>query len=88
MKKPKVFIFITIGLLIVAGALAFTYIPKKIVKEDVSDVSKIEVFDGNTGGGITITSDEKIDHILSNLNNVTFQKGKSSRISSSIPVML
>lgn len=57
---------------------ALTYIPHKVVNIDASKVSKIVVFDGNTGYEVEITEESHINHIINNLNGVTFQKGKSS----------
>lgn len=76
MKKLKWFIFgIPILLLFI---FALTFIPHKIVDIDPVRVSKISVFDGNTGYETIITDREQIKHIIGNLNEVTFQKGKPS----------
>jgi len=56
---------------------ALTYIPHKVVSIDPSKVSEITVFDGNTGYNVEITDRTDINHIINNLNEVTFQKGKS-----------
>jgi hypothetical protein len=55
-----------------------TYLPKKIVKIDPSDVAKLSIFDGNTGFEMKITDEKAINRIITNLNNVNFKKGKSS----------
>ncbi|WP_246943636.1 hypothetical protein [Bacillus pinisoli] len=57
---------------------AATYIPHKVVDMDASNVSKITIFDGNTGYEMDITDKSNITYIIKNLNEVTFQKGKSS----------
>ncbi|WP_456270972.1 hypothetical protein [Bacillus sp. AK031] len=57
---------------------ALTFIPHKFMNIDPSDVSKITVFDGNTGFETEITDRESIRHIINNLNAVTTQKGKPS----------
>jgi hypothetical protein len=64
--------------LFLAIAYGCTYIPHKVVSLDPSNVSRIAVFDGNTGYSIEITDAKDIDHIISNLNKVTFQKGESA----------
>jgi hypothetical protein len=55
-----------------------TYIPHKIISIDPSNISKITVFDGNSGNEVEITDATDINHIIGNLNEVTFQKGKPS----------
>lgn len=76
MKKLKWFIIgIPILLLVI---FALTFIPHKVVDIDPVRVSKIAVFDGNTGYETIITDREQINHIVENLNGVTFQKGKPS----------
>jgi hypothetical protein len=57
---------------------ALTFIPHKLIKIDDEVVSKIVVFDGNTGYETEITNSEAITHIINNLNEITFQKGKPS----------
>ncbi|MBE4909228.1 hypothetical protein IMZ08_14270 [Bacillus luteolus] len=77
MKRKKSIIIIAIPILLVL-IFALTYIPHKVVNIEASNVSKIIVFDGNTGYEMEITEEKKIEHIINNLNEVTFQKGKSS----------
>jgi len=62
--------------LVVVLAYGGTYIPHKVVSIDPADVSKIYIFDGNTGYDFEITDKDDIDHIINNLNEITFQKGK------------
>lgn len=77
MKKRK---WSIIAVLLVVSLLLFalTYIPHKVVSIDVLKVSKITVLDGNTGYKIEINDINHIEHIINNLNGVTFRKGKSS----------
>ncbi|MFJ5714281.1 hypothetical protein [Neobacillus sp. NPDC093127] len=75
-RKYK-FTILAIPLLLVL-AFGCTYIPHKIVSIDPSNVSKITVFDGNTGKDLEITNVTDINRIIGNLNEVTFQKGKPS----------
>jgi hypothetical protein len=55
-----------------------TFIPHKLVNIDPSEISKIMVFDGNTGYQVEITDSNEINHIIDNLNEITFKKGKPS----------
>ena len=55
-----------------------TYIPRKIVTIEPSKVSTINIFDGITGKSIIVTDRENIDHIIRNLNSITFRKDKLS----------
>lgn len=43
-----------------------------------SEVSKIEIFDGNTGESITIVNSTDIEHIINNLNVILLKKEKVS----------
>ncbi|OLS40435.1 hypothetical protein [Bacillus sp. MRMR6] len=68
---------IAIPFLIILG-FGLTYIPHQVVNIHPSEVSKITVFDGNTGYDMEITHQSDIQHMINNLNKVTFQKGKPS----------
>jgi hypothetical protein len=74
-KKWRIIAVIPLFLLIL---FAFTYIPHNFLNLDPSDVSRITVFDGNTGLETEITDRDAIQHIINNLNTVTTQKGKPS----------
>ncbi len=73
--KLIISIVIIIGIMLI---YLLTYIPHKIVNIDCTEVSKIEIFDGEQGKEITITNNNEIEHIISNLNNIKLQKGKCS----------
>lgn len=76
MKRIKLIIVaIPLALLLL---FASTYIPHKVIRIEPSVVSKITVFDGSTGKEVEIIKEPDIDHIVSNLKQVTFQKGKPS----------
>jgi len=77
--KRKKFRILLIGIpiLLIIG-FACTYIPHKIVNIEPSKVSKIAIFDGNSGDFFEVTARTDINHIINNLNDVTFQKGKAS----------
>ncbi len=73
----------TIALLLAAGLLfgllyATTYIPRKLITIGPERVSKIEIFDGTEGRSYTVTTAEGREHIIANLNRITFQKGRCS----------
>jgi hypothetical protein len=76
LKKRK-WIIISIPLVLLLF-FALTYIPHKVVDINPSNVSKITVFDGDTGNDIEITEFTDINRIINGLNGVTFQKGKPS----------
>ena len=76
MKKTATIIVATFLLLCLAFGM--TFIPGKITNIAAANVSKISIFDGNTGNSINITNEADINHIISNLNEIKFQKGKPS----------
>ena len=55
-----------------------TYIPHKIITIEATDVAKIEIFDGALGKKINIEGKNEIQHIIENLNSISFYKGKCS----------
>lgn len=57
---------------------ALTYIPRRIVNIEPDEVTKIEVFNGSSGEALTITEPSEVAHIISNLNQIKFQKGRPS----------
>ncbi|MEN2766294.1 hypothetical protein [Ornithinibacillus xuwenensis] len=77
-KRKKILIICFTLVFIFAGLYATTYIPKNIITIKSSEVTKIEIFDGNRGESVTITDDTQKQHIISNLNEIKFQKGKPS----------
>ncbi|WP_047982819.1 hypothetical protein [Ornithinibacillus californiensis] len=77
-KKKKIFLTIVVVAIIFGGLYATTYIPKKLISINPSEVSKLEIFDGNQGKALTVSDGEHIKHIITNLNGITFSKGKSS----------
>ncbi|WP_010283000.1 hypothetical protein [Bacillus timonensis] len=70
-------IIIVIPLLLVL-LYSFTYVPHKIFDIEVEDVSSIQIVDGSSGYKLEITSKQEINRIITNLNEVTFKKGKLS----------
>lgn len=53
-------------------------IPQHVVNLKPADVSRIVIFDGSTGREVEITEAQVIRHIVTNLNEVTFERGKLS----------
>lgn len=77
MKKRKRVITVIIAIPIVLLLLyPFTFLPHKLINIDPSNVSKIYIFDGNTGYDLEIKDASDINHIINNLNEVTFKKEK------------
>jgi len=77
-NKKQVVLLILTAIALFGGLYATTYIPKKIVTIEPSEVSKIEIFDGNQGEMITLDDAEHKENIILNLNDITFSKGKLS----------
>ncbi|SES64845.1 hypothetical protein SAMN05216389_101242 [Oceanobacillus limi] len=67
-----------LALLLFILAFGSTYIPHQVVTIDPANVSIIKVFDGNSGQEVVISDHTDIGHIITNLNEQTFQKGKPS----------
>ena len=63
MKKELRILVILIAVLLV-GTVGYYFMPKKFGKNvNPSEVDHINVFDGNTGTGFTITDSEDIEYI-------------------------
>lgn len=75
-KKFKFLILVFPSILFIAFGI--TFIPQHIVNIDPSNVSKITIFNSNTGNETEIKSRNDIDYIINNLNEVTFRKGMPS----------
>ncbi|MEH7226582.1 hypothetical protein V7112_22530 [Bacillus sp. JJ1566] len=75
MKLKTILILIPLLLVLL---YSFTYVPHKIFEIKPENVSKIHIVDGNSGFRFDITSEEEINRIINNLNEVTFKKGKPS----------
>lgn len=59
-------------------AFAWSYIPHKVVNIEPPKVSKIVISDENSIKLIEITKESEINHLVSNLKEITFQKGTPS----------
>lgn len=76
-KKKLIPVLFVIAILII-GVLIWWNIPSTIISISPSEVSKIEIFDGNTGKAMTITGVADIEHVITNLNEVILKKDKVS----------
>ncbi|MCD8510182.1 MAG: hypothetical protein LRY73_10140 [Bacillus sp. (in: Bacteria)] len=75
-RRLKLFL-LAIPVVAVIG-FSLTYIPHSVVSMEPANVSKITIFDGSTGYDLEITDEAVIHQIITNLNDIIFQKGKSS----------
>lgn len=82
MKRRNMIKYLFIKPLVLILLYGLSYIPSKIVSINQSHVFKIELLDGNDGKQTTIVDRENIEHIITNLNSITFLKGKPSFFSS------
>jgi len=76
-KKKLIGILCTTAVIIIGG-LIWWNVPNLIINITPSEVSKVDIFDGNTGKSITITDEIDIEHIIRNLNAVSIKKEKIS----------
>jgi hypothetical protein len=77
-KNKKAIIGILFVAAVVVGVLIWWNLPYTITDIDPSNVSKIEVFDGNTGKSFSITDNNDIKYIVTNLNSLSLNKEKLS----------
>ncbi|WP_300385671.1 hypothetical protein [Clostridium sp.] len=76
-KRYLIFIFSIFCVL----SIYYIYNTKHNVKaEDIThNISLINIFSGNTGKEINVDNKDDINRIIMNLNNIEFQKDKSSK---------
>ena len=74
-KKRK---YLLIVGLVVGLLYATTFIPQRVITTSPSSVSRIHVFDGQSGYELNLNDRDDIYAVMNNLNDVTFQKGKPS----------
>lgn len=73
MKKELRILVILIAVLLV-GTVGYYFMPKKFGKNvNPSEVDHINVFDGNTGTGFTITDSEDIEYIVANIQGISMK---------------
>ncbi len=77
-NKKKLIGILLITAVIIIGGFIWWNVPSSIINITASEVSKVEIFDGNTGRSITITDENNIEHIIGNLNTVSIKKEKIS----------
>ena len=74
MKKKLRILVILIAVLLV-GTVGYYFMPKKFGKNvNPSEVDHINVFDGNTGTGFTITDSEDIEYIVANIQGISMKR--------------
>lgn len=79
MKNRKYVKWFLLGILVILTLLfSLTYLPHKVINIEPSNVSKVIIFDGNTGNELEITDRKNLYYFITNLNNIRFQKGKPS----------
>lgn len=78
MKKQKLIGVLYAIVVIIIGSLIWWNVPCSLTNIEPSEVSKIEVFNGNTGKLITIIDIPDIEHIIKSLNTVSIKKEKIS----------
>jgi len=76
--KKKPLWTMAVILIIIAGGLLCWHTPVNITDIEPEEVSKIKIFDGNTGETTIIIESADIKHIIENLNNVSLKKDKIS----------
>lgn len=77
MSKGKFFLLITATAVILAALINLTtYVPRNIINIDTDNVSKIHIINGTTGEEVEVTDTGDIHHIINNLNDIRFKKGK------------
>ena len=72
--KNKLMINLCLVIFISIYGIIWWNVPSSLTNIEPYDVSKIEIFDGNTGTAITITKISDIEHIINNLNSVNLKK--------------
>lgn len=79
LKNRKYVKWFLLGILVILTLLfSLTYLPHKVINIEPSNVSKVIIFDGNTGNELEITDRKNLYYFITNLNNIRFQKGKPS----------
>lgn len=81
MKKKTVIIASIAFVVLSAGVFIWYNVAHSKLKFsiDQAKVSSIEIFNGNTGKEYKITEQSSIEHIVKNLNSITFTKEQSSK---------
>lgn len=73
--KKKILVPLVVVLLIVVSIVVIYFIPKTFGKGiNPSDVDHIEVFDGSTGIGFTVSNPDEIEFIVTNIQSQSMKK--------------
>lgn len=73
--KKKIVIPIVVIVILIVFAVVYYFMPKTFGKNvNPSEVDHINVFDGNTGTGFTITNPEDIKYIVENIQSHSMKK--------------
>ncbi len=73
--KKKLLILVIIVAALLVGAVGYYLMPKTFGKNvNPSEVDHINVFDGNTGTGFTITESEDIEYIVANIQSISMKR--------------
>ena len=71
-KKRKTVLLVLTACVLFGLLYAITYIPRKLITIEPESVSRIEIFDGTRGELLTVTAAEELNHIIGNLNPVSY----------------
>jgi hypothetical protein len=74
MHSKRKFLIGTVIVVCITIIYTSTYIPHKIISIRPDKISSIHIFNGTNGQEITLTNEKDIEHIINNLNSVTFNK--------------
>ena len=74
MKKKLLILAIIIAILLL-GTVGYYFMPKTFGKNvNPTEVNHINVFDGNTGTGFTITDSEDIEYVVANIQSISMKR--------------
>lgn len=77
-SRKKLIRILCVTTVIIISGLIWWNVTSSITNIAPSEVSKIEIFDGNTGEITKITDETEIKHIIENLNSVSIKKERIS----------
>ena len=78
MKRKRILTAVLCLTAILVAALVWWNVPTPATNIEASKISKIKIFDGNTGKEVTITDTNDIEHIITNLNAISLKKYRVS----------
>lgn len=75
MYEKELRILVILIAVLLVGTVGYYFMPKKFGKNvNPSEVDHINVFDGNTGTGFTITDSEDIEYIVANIQGISMKE--------------